>query len=81
MRKYLTGREEKLGFQLRKRQCTGKVPPIIVTDKDFANNITLVNDGIKEADKILRRIELSAKCIGLSMNTGKTKYMSYNNNQ
>ena len=29
----------------------------------------------------LRRVELSAKCIGLSVNTGKTKYMSYNNNK
>ena len=30
---------------------------------------------------MLRRVELSAKCIGLSMTIGKTKYMSYNNNQ
>ena len=80
MRKYLTGREEKLGFQLRKRQIR-RVPPIIVTDMDFADDIALVSDGIKEAEEILRKVELSAKCIGLSMNTGKTKYMSYNNNQ
>ena len=48
---------------------------------DFADDIALVSDGIKEAEEMLRRVELSAKCIGLSMNTGKTKYMSYNNNQ
>ena len=48
---------------------------------DFADDIALVSDGIKEAEVMLRRVELSAKCIGLSMNIGKTKYMSYNNNQ
>ena len=48
---------------------------------DFADDIALVIVGIKEAEEILRRVELSAKCIGLIMNTGKKKYMSYNNNQ
>ena len=80
MRKSLTGREEKLGFQLRKRQSR-RVPPIIITDMDFADDIALVSDGIKEAEEMLRRVDLSAKCIGLSMNTGKIKYMLYNNNQ
>ena len=82
MRKALTGREDKLGFQLRKRQSR-RVPPIIVTDMDYAYVVrhSLVSDGIKEAEEILRRVKLLAKCIGLSMNTGKTKYMSYNNNQ
>ena len=74
MRKTLTGWEEKLGFHLRKKQRK-RVPPIIVTD------IALVSDGIKEAEDILRRVELSAKYIWLSMNTDKIKYMSYNNNQ
>ena len=52
MRKALTGREEKLGFQLGKRQIR-RVPPIIVTDMDFADDIALVSDGIKEADEML----------------------------
>ena len=30
---------------------------------------------------MLTRVEKSAKRVGLSMNTGKTKYMSYNTNQ
>ena len=46
---------------------------------DFADDIALVSDGIKESEDMLRRVELSEKCTGLSMNTGKTKYMSYNN--
>ena len=48
---------------------------------DFADDIALVSNGIKEAEEMLRIVELSAKCIGLSMNTGNIKYMLYNNNQ
>ena len=48
---------------------------------DFADDIALVSEGIKEAEMMLRRVELSVKCILISINTGKTKYMSYNNNQ
>ena len=48
---------------------------------DFSDDIALVSDGIKEAEEMLRRVELSAKCIGLRMNIHMTKYMSYNNNQ
>ena len=71
MRKSLTGREDKLGFQLKKRQSR-RVPSIIVTDMDFEDDIALVSDGINEEEEMLRRVELSAKCIVLSMNTGKT---------
>ena len=48
---------------------------------DFADDIALVSEGIKEAQEMLNRVEKSAKQVGLSMNTGKTKYMSYNTNQ
>ena len=72
MRKALTGKEEKLGFHLRKIQGR-RVQPIIVTDMYFANDIDLVSDGIKEAEEMLKRVKLSAKSIRLSMNTGKTK--------
>ena len=40
--------------------------------------IALVSEGIKEAQEMLTRVENSAKRVGLSMNTGKTTYMSYN---
>ena len=48
---------------------------------DYADDISLVSEGIKEAQKIINRVEKSAKQVGLSMNTGKTKYTSYNINQ
>ena len=41
MRSDLLGREDKLGFQLRKRKSR-RVPPITITDMDFADDILLV---------------------------------------
>ena len=68
MRTALPGREDKLGFQLRIIKSR-RVPPI--TDMDFADDIALVSEGIKEAQEMLTRVEKSAKRVGLSMNTGK----------
>ena len=56
MRIALQGRENKLGFQLRKRKSR-RVPPITVTDMDFADDIALVSEGIKEAQEMLTRVE------------------------
>ena len=77
MRTALLGREYKLYFQLRKRKSR-RVPPITITDIDFADNIALVSEGIKESQEMLTRVEKSAKRVGISMNTGKIKYTSYN---
>ena len=60
MRTALQGTEDKLGFQLRKRNSRS-VPPITVTDMDFADDIALVSEGIKEAKDMLTRVEKSAK--------------------
>ena len=79
MRTALQGREFKLSFQLRKRKSR-RVPSITVTNMDLTDDIALVSEGIKEAQGMLTRVEKSAKRVGLSMNTGKTKCMSYNTN-
>ena len=60
MRTALQGREDKLGFQLRKRKIR-RIPPITVTYIDFADYIALVSECIKEAQEILTRVEKSAK--------------------
>ena len=79
MRTALLGKDM-LDFQLRKKKPDdiANISPITITDMDFADDIALVSEGIKEAQKILTRVEKLAKRVGLSMNTGKTKYMSYN---
>ena len=43
---------------------------------DFADDIALVSEGVKEAQEMRTRVGKSAKRVGLSMNMGKTKYMS-----
>ena len=50
MRTALQGREDKLGFQLRKRKSR-IVPPTTVKDMDSADDIALVSEGIKEAKR------------------------------
>ena len=55
MRTALKVREDKLGFQLRKRNSR-IVPPITDTDMDFADDIALVIEGIKEAYTLLSTI-------------------------
>ena len=80
MRTALPRRKNKPGFQLRKRKSR-RVPPTTVTDMDFADDIALVSEGVKEAQEMLTLVEKSGKRVGLSMNTGKTKYMSYKSNQ
>ena len=52
MRTALLGREYKLGFQLRKRKSR-RVPAITITDMDFADDIALVSECIKEAQEML----------------------------
>ena len=38
---------------------------------EFANDIALVSEGVKEAQEMLTLVEKSGKRVGLSMNTGK----------
>ena len=60
MRTALLGNEDKLGFQLRKRKRR-RVKPISITDMDFADDIALVSECIKEAQEMLTRVEKSVK--------------------
>ena len=60
MRTALLGKEGKLGFQLRKRKGR-RVPPITITDMDFADDIALISEGIKEAQEMLTRVDKSSK--------------------
>ena len=53
MRTALLGREDKLGLKLRKSR---RVARITVTYMDYADDIALVGEGIKEAQEILTRV-------------------------
>ena len=77
MRKALDGKEEELGFRLKKRQSR-RVGPICITDLDFADDIALISEEIDQAQTMLERVESEAAGVGLMANSKKTKVMSYN---
>ena len=77
MRKAIDGKEEELGFRLKKRQSR-RVGPICITDLDFADDIALISEDIEQAQKMLERVESEAAGVRLMANAKKTKIMSYN---
>ena len=77
MRKATEGKEEELGFTLRKRRSR-RVPSITMTDLDFADDIALLSNSIEQARKLLHNVEIECKKVGLSLNAKKTKSMYFN---
>ena len=55
-----------------------RIVPKVVTDLDFADDIALLSEGIHQAQELFQRVETSVAKVGLKMNAGKTKFMSYN---
>ena len=75
--KKVLDRNNNLGFTLIERR-NNRYPAIKITDVDYADDLALVIDKINEAIILLDKIEKAAKEIGLSINTGKTKFISIN---
>ena len=70
-------RNNDLGFTLIERRS--KIYPVIkLTDADYADDIAILTDKTNEAMILLHKIEHAAKEIGLSINTGKKKFISIN---
>jgi hypothetical protein len=76
MRKALEGSEERLGFTLEPRRSR-RIGPQIITDLDFADDIALLGNNLKDAEELLHLVEASALTVGLGMNASKTKAMIY----
>ena len=51
-----------------------------ITDKDYVDDIAVTSNTLKDANTILLKIELAAKEIGLNINTDKTEYINFNQN-
>ena len=77
LREALSGREEELGFHLKKRRSR-RVGPICITDLDFADDIALISEQIEQALNMLNRVETFAANVGLLANAKKTKVMAFN---
>ena len=77
MRMAINGNEQALGFTTTPRRSR-RVPPKMQTDLDFADDIALTSDHIKQAQQLLLDVESECKKVGLEINSAKTKFMSYN---
>ncbi|XP_072178317.1 uncharacterized protein [Diadema setosum] len=77
LRLAINGKEEELGFTLVPRQSR-RVPPVMVTDLDFADDISLTSDTTEKARELLFAVERECKKIGLRLNAKKTKVMAFN---
>ena len=65
------------GFTLTLRQSR-RHPAKKLFDVEFADDVALITETIKEAQKFLTSLEKAAECVGLHMNEGKTKYLCTN---
>ena len=75
--KAINGREEELGFQIQRRQSR-RIRPVCISDLDFADDIALISEQVKQAQTLLDRVETAAAAIGLMANPKKTKVMTFN---
>ena len=80
LRMAIDGKEEELGFHLERRKSR-RIGPVAVTDLDFADDIALLSMDIRQAQELLQSVERCVGKVGLKMNAGKTKYMSYNQHE
>ena len=70
---------EDSGFTIKARQSR-RIPAVQVTDLDFADDLALLADSIKQAEQLMNELEHAAQLVGLSMNASKTEYMTLNIN-
>ena len=77
MRKALGDKENDLGFTLTPRKSR-RNPKVAIADTDFADDIALLADAVKEAQELLTSVETECKKVGLGINGPKTKALAYN---
>ena len=76
MRQAIHGHEQELGFELHQRRSR-RIPPIMMTDLSFADDVALVSEETEQTQELLRRVEIEAAKIGLHLNAKKTELMAY----
>ena len=77
LRSAISGQEEKMGFTLTKK-ASRRIPAKMLTDLDFADDISLLSDTVEKASKLLTEVERQCNRIGLFVNAKKTKVMPIN---
>ena len=67
-----------LGFVLNEEKRISsrrKIPSLVLTDLDFADDIALLSSTFANTQKLLDNLLLEAKFVDLSLNIDKTKYI------
>ncbi|KAJ4926510.1 hypothetical protein JOQ06_025568 [Pogonophryne albipinna] len=77
LRKAISGREQDLGFTLTPRRLR-QYPTVVLTDLDYADDISLLSDSVEQAQELLNRVELECAKVGLRLNAKKTEVITYN---
>ena len=71
-----TFNKEELGFTLKPTRSR-RNPAEVITDTDFADDIALLSNTLRQAEELLHRTQDAAKQIGLHINEKKTEYMTF----
>ena len=69
--------KEDYGLTLIKRR-TARVPGLLVTDLDYADDLSLLSDSLEKAQSLLNELETAAATVGLHVNATKTEFMLIN---
>ena len=77
MRKATAGKEEELGFTITPRKSR-RHPKEVLADLDFADDIGLLSNEMRQAQQLLLNVEVECKKVGLGLNGPKTKFLAYN---
>lgn len=72
--------EDKFGITFQPRK-NNRVPPAIVTNLNFANDIALLCNKIHQTQDLLKWVEFVADKVGLHLNYKKTEFISYNRDE
>ena len=70
-------RNEELGFEITLLKSR-RVPPAILTNLSFADNVALISEGIEQTQKLLISLEKEVANAGLHLNVKKTELMAFN---
>ena len=73
----MSNSEEEFGFIYAKR-TSSRHPDQKLNDLDFADDIALLENSIKQANEQLDKLAAVAKEVGLEINVEKTEYMAFN---
>ena len=50
-----------------------RYPAVVLTDLDYADDISLLSDNVEQAQELLNRVELECAKVGLRLNAKKTE--------